>query len=144
MRRWTPPITAAYIAFIGFVLLSPSADLPSTVVLRLSDALQLIGAPVGMTVPYRLEFVLNALMVVPIVLIGSLHFDQITWRDWTAWTFVASAGVETFQGFLLAGRSASFIDVTANTSGALLGALCVSSIRVLQRLRTANEAQSAP
>ena len=144
MRRWGWIAVGSYSACIAVVLLMPSADLPSTVVERAADALGFVGAPEATTVPYRLEFLLNALMVVPIIAAGRLHFSGTSWRDWSAWTFVVAAGVEAFQGLLLPGRSATFVDVTANTTGAIVGALSVSAIGALRQGRTANEAQSAP
>ena len=66
MNRWWLLALSGYCLFIGIVVLNPSADLPSTVVLRTAELLGLGGAPDSMTDPYRLEFVLNALMIVPI------------------------------------------------------------------------------
>lgn len=123
MRRRIVLFLAGYSAFVAFVVLSPSSELPSTVVRLLASLLDLGGAPAQVTVPYRLEFVLNALMVVPITAAGSLLARASTWRDWAAWAFVVSGGVELVQAVLLPGRSASFVDVCANTAGGLLGGL---------------------
>lgn len=108
-----------------------------------AEALGLAGAPQGATAPHRVEFALNALIIVPIAAAGRVRFSGTSWRDWTAWTFVASAGIEAFQGLVLAGRSATFVDIAANTTGALAGVLAVSGIKVLRQVRAAHAAQSA-
>ncbi|NHC23869.1 hypothetical protein G6553_11880 [Nocardioides sp. IC4_145] len=43
--------------------------------------------------------------------------------------FVGSAGVELVQAFLLPARSATYVDIVANTAGGLLGAAAVAVLR---------------
>ena len=38
----------------------------------------------------RTEVVMNALIVAPLALLGSLVFPSSRWQDWTAWTFVGA------------------------------------------------------
>jgi hypothetical protein len=135
---------SGYCVFIAVVVLNPSADLPSAVVSRCGELLGLGGAPDVMTVPYRLEFALNALMIAPLAAACSIHRPGTSWRDCTAWGFVLSGGVELFQALFLPARSASFVDVCANTLGALMGAVAVSGTQALLQVRRANAAQSAP
>lgn len=144
MRDWLLGCTVLYGLFALSVLLAPSASLPIDVVSTVSTFLSQAGSPPLVSAPERVEFVLNAALVSPIAIAGMSRSGATTWRDWTAWAFVGSASIEAAQGLLLSGRSASVMDVAANTSGALLGALCVSSIRVLRRIHAADEAQSAP
>lgn len=120
---------AAYLLFLAFVLLNPSAEVPSSSVgflVRVGEALHL---PAMLVVPERVEFGANVLILVPLSLLGSVVLaTRLTWRDWTALGFVLSGCVELFQGLFLSGRQASFSDVVANTSGALLGALAFAAL----------------
>lgn len=144
MRRRIVLSLTGYCLFLAFVVLSPSSDVAWGAVRLVSTALETTGAPAGVTTPHRLEFALNALMVVPIAAGGLLLAPSSSWRDWTAWAFVVSGTVELLQGLLLPGRSATFSDVCANTLGALAGALIVSWRRLPRPTADAHEAQSAP
>lgn len=55
--------------------------------------------------------------------LGALVWRRTNWRDWTAYGFVISFGVEAVQALFLPHRSATFSDVVANTLGGLLGGL---------------------
>jgi VanZ family protein len=76
---------------------------------------------------------MNAAIVAPVSLLGSMAFPQVGWRAWTAYGFVAAVLIETIQGVLLPARSASFSDVVANTAGMLAGAVLFLAIRPMLR-----------
>lgn len=116
-------LLAAYLAFLAFVLLNPSADVPTSSVAWLSEMSTRLGVPAPLAEPSRVEFVANVLILMPLAFLGSALLPRPTWRDWTAYAFVLSGSVETVQALLFPARSATFKDVVANTSGALLGAV---------------------
>ena len=76
---------------------------------------------------------MNAAIVAPVSLLGSMAFPRVGWRAWTAYGFVAAVLIETIQGVLLPARSASFGDVVANTAGMLLGAVLFLGISPMLR-----------
>jgi hypothetical protein len=123
LRRRLLLLLLLYCAFVAAVVLLPTGVFPSAVVGWVADRAEAIGAPDQVLVGYRVEFALNALMIAPLSALGSLLWSSWTWRDWTALAFVASATVELTQGLLLPDRSATFVDVCANTAGALVGAV---------------------
>ena len=56
-----------------------------------------------------------------------------TWRDWTAYGFLFAGSVEVFQGLFLPERSATYVDVVANTLGALIGAVAAHVVHLMDR-----------
>ena len=114
---------AAYLACLAFVLLAPSADVPSSSVMWLADTGTRLGLPEPLVVPSRVEFIANVLVLMPVSFLGSVLLPRLDWRAWTAYGFVLSGTVEMAQALLLPARSATFKDVVANTSGALVGAV---------------------
>ena len=132
VRRRLVALLALYCTFIAVTVLLPTGAFPSAVVTEVAERATAIGVPEQLVVGYRVEFALNALMVVPISAFGSLLWSSWGWRDWTAVAFVSSATVELVQGALLTDRSATFVDICANTAGALVGAVAA---RLVLRLR---------
>jgi glycopeptide antibiotics resistance protein len=127
-------LLSVYLVVLLVALLSPESGRQSGAVLQLQDLLSRIGVD-GPWVTYdRLEVVCNALIVVPVALLGSLIRPAWTWRDWTALAFVGALAVETVQGLLLPDRQAAFSDVVANTAGALAGALLFRLVRPMLRI----------
>ena len=124
---------ACYMAVLLFALLTPSAGVPSASVGWLADVMRRLGAPEVVLVPERVEFVANVLILVPATALGALRWRSLTWRDWTAYGFVFSGWVELLQGLFLDERSATHVDVVANTLGALGGAALVTSVARLRR-----------
>jgi hypothetical protein len=122
-RRAALLILAAYLVFLAFVLLNPSADVPSSSVAWLSQVGTRAGLPAPLVEPSRVEFICNVLILMPLSLLGSVLLPRLDWRDWTAYGFVLSGTVEMLQAVLLPDRSATFSDVVANTSGILMGAV---------------------
>lgn len=116
-------LLGAWVALLVVTLLGPSAAGPSWLVRSVADAAGAIGVPAVLT--DQTEFALNVVAFVPVSLLGSLLWPGPTWRDWTAYGFVASFGVEAFQAVFLSARSATHVDVVSNTLGALVGAVLV-------------------
>jgi glycopeptide antibiotics resistance protein len=86
-------------------------------------ALTHAGVPPQVTQLGRVEFLLNALMVVPVPLLGTLLWRRWSWQHWTSFGFIASCGVELFQALFLPDRSAQNADVVSNTLGAFAGSV---------------------
>ena len=124
----------AYLAALAGVLMQYDAAVAITVVTGTEDWLASIGAPAAMTASGRVQFVLNAAMIVPPVCLASLLLPRHPWANWVVYGFLASCAVELVQGLYLPPRSAEFADVVANTLGALGGALLARLlIRLLER-----------
>lgn len=133
-RRLVAQTLAVYCVLLAFVLLVPYGQVPSSGAGFFADRAADLGAPDWIVEPYRFEFLANALILMPVSALGSLIWPSTTWRDWTAYAFLTAGAVECAQALLLPDRTASFVDVVANTLGGLLGAVLVA---VLSRRRTA-------
>ena len=111
-----------YALFLLLALLAPTSTVQAGLV---NDAL--LGfrevLPARWVTFARVEIVMNALIVAPVSLLGSLAWSQVRWQDWVAYGFLGAVSVELFQGLLLPERQASFSDIVANAAGALLGAV---------------------
>ena len=122
-----------YLAILAVVLLSPSAALPSSLVGLLADAGEGAHLPAALVLPERVELVANTLVVVPATAVAAWLWPEHRWTTWTAYGFVAALGVEAVQALLLADRSATYVDVVANTLGALLGSVAAHLFHGYQR-----------
>jgi hypothetical protein len=127
-RRNARRALAAYSVLLAFILLGPSV-VPSTVVRLLTDLAQGAGVPAGIASGGRVEFVTNAVMLMPVSALGLVVWPRTNWRDWTACAFVIAAVAELVQAVLLSGRSATFVDIVANTLGGAAGAALVGVLR---------------
>jgi len=121
---------------VAAALLQTTGRLPSTVIKVTSDWLWAVGAPPMIAHIDHVQFILNALMFTPLVVLGAVLVPRVRWSEWVVLAFVISGAVELFQGFVLPSRYAEFADVVANTLGALLGALLVQAVRLVRRKRT--------
>ncbi len=115
-----------YAVVLGIILLNPSAALPAGGVSFVSEAADWIGLPAWLVAGHRVEFAMNVGVMVPLAVLGMLAWSSLGWRDWTAYGFVISLSVEAVQAVALAARSATYVDVVANTAGTMIGALAVS------------------
>jgi VanZ like family len=136
-RRQLALALALYGVFLALVLLAPTSGPQSTSAGWVADLVIGAGVPERMATAIRVEFVLNAIILMPVSALGSLLWPRTTWRDWTAYAFVIAGSVELFQGLFLPARSATFVDVVANTLGGLGGAGVVAAWREISRRRTA-------
>ena len=128
VRRWEVIGLLVYCALLGVALLAPTSSTQSSMASWLAD--------VGLS-QTQAEFVCNILIIAPVSAIGSILWSRTTWLTWTALAFVGACAVEITQGALLPHRTASYVDVVANTLGGLLGALAVLAWRRVSRRRTA-------
>jgi hypothetical protein len=131
LRRVIAMLLAAWVVVLAATLLAPSATGPTWLIESVSAVGKAIGVPAALTVPERIEFVLNAAAFAPVSLLGTLLWPWWTWRDWTAVGFVASFSVEGFQAVFLSARSATYVDVVSNTAGALGGAVIALALSPL-------------
>jgi hypothetical protein len=128
-RRAAATFLGLYLLGLAFVLLNPSAEVPSESVGLVADLGRDLRLPEALLVPARVEFVANALVIVPATATTAWLWPARSWTTWTAYGFVGALGVEVVQAVLLPDRSATFVDVVANTLGALLGAVAVQFFR---------------
>lgn len=124
---------AAYLLGLMFMLLVPWGDVPSWSLDHLARVAAHLGAPDVLLGPTRVEFGANVLVIVPVVVAAAWLLPRVRWSEWTAYGFIASLGVEAVQALVLSGRLATFSDVVANTTGALIGAVIGSALH--QRFR---------
>jgi glycopeptide antibiotics resistance protein len=125
LRRYARIILAVYSVLLLVALIAPTSDTQSGMVFWLGHVLWKIGAPKAVWQFSHLEVVMNALIIAPVSFFGSLVKPRWTWRDWTAYAFLAASAVELVQALLLPQRVAQFSDVVANAGGALVGAVVV-------------------
>lgn len=135
LRRSAAVLLGVYVVLLLVALFSPSNSQQSGMVVWLSHVLAHLDVPWRYRTFDRLEVVMNVLIIAPVTFLGSILRPSYSWRDWTALGFVLSGLVELAQGLLLSGRQASFSDVVANTSGALLGALVFLALSSRRRRR---------
>jgi hypothetical protein len=121
----------AYVAALAIILLGPSPTPGAESVDFAYRVATRLGVSPDLATTVRLEVALNVVLMAPLPAIGSLIWTSLSWRDWTAYAFFFSLAAETWQGVAFATRSATYSDVVANTTGALLGALLVAGLRAV-------------
>src|SRR5689334_22437280 len=112
-----------YASLAAVVLLSTHSTVATEVIAHTKASLTAQGAPDWMTYGARVEIALNAALFAPLALLASIALPRHPWGNWVAYAFSGSSAVEVFQAFALEPRSAQYVDVVANTLGALIGAL---------------------
>lgn len=133
--RLARPLLVVYGALLAWALLWPTSTVQNELVVRLVELVNRMHPPAGLVTYERGEVVMNALIIVPAGLLGSMVFPRVTWQAWTAYGFLAAVAVELFQGLVLSGRHAAYSDVVANTAGILIGAVLYLAIRPMLRHR---------
>ena len=91
-RRLMLGLLLGYSLFLAFVLLTPTSDVPSAGVARLTDLALRWGLP--HVTPVRVEFLCNVVLLVPFAVLGSLALPRWSWQDWTAWGFLLAGAVD--------------------------------------------------
>lgn len=123
MRGGARVAFVAYALALGVVLLNPSAYLGGSAVTFVAEHAELVGLPDWLVQWGRLEFLMNVAVLMPLSVLGMRAWPATQWVHWTSYGFVISALVEGVQAVAYAGRSATYVDIVANTAGALSGAL---------------------
>ena len=116
-------VTLAYLAFVGWVTLTPAADAPtqSALVLRLVARLQ--GYPhLGWLTFDRAEYLANVAMFLPVGMFLLLLFGSRLWWLALALAIGLTSSIETVQR-VIPGRVSDERDIAANTLGAAVGIL---------------------
>lgn len=124
-RRGLQLALVVYSVLLAIALLAPTSGTQSGMASWVSDLGAWVGFSPETANQARAEFLCNAAILAPVSALGSLIWPRTTWRDWTAYAFAIAVLVELIQGLLLPGRTASDVDIVANTLGGLLGALAV-------------------
>ncbi|MFP7761494.1 VanZ family protein [Marisediminicola sp. LYQ85] len=75
----------------------------------------------------RVEFLANVAMFIPLGALGVLSFPQVSWWFAPIVALGVSMSIELVQFMLLAERFASYADVGANVSGAIIGSAVAAS-----------------
>jgi len=114
---------ALWVAAAAVVLLEPSPAIATGTVHRTADLMAHAGLPAAICDPAHVEALLNAGMFLPPAALALLGWRTLRWADVAVFGFVGSFAVELTQALFFDARSAQAIDVVANTSGALAGAL---------------------
>jgi VanZ family protein len=114
-------VTFAYIGFVGLVTLTPEtrAPIPLGLVARVLDALHRRGYLETLTL-YRLEFLANIAMFVPVGVFLLLLVGAERWWAAVFLPFFMTAFIETAQRGI-PGRVSDPRDVLANTVGGIAG-----------------------
>ena len=121
-------LMVAYLLTVAWIVFWPSADPATASVSWMTDVLGSFGAPAWVSGAI-VEFLANVALFVPLSFLGSLLIPDWRWQRWLLLGFCASAAIELGQLAVLPDRSATMVDVTANTLGALLGASLVLPLR---------------
>ena len=111
-----------YAVLLAVVLFSPTSTVQSALVGDLVQVLRFALSDRVVTFS-RAEVAMNAVIIAPLSFLGTQAYRQLRWQDWVAYGFLGATLVEVVQGVLLPARQASFSDIVANATGALLGAV---------------------
>ena len=122
-----------YALLAAAVLLSTHSTVATEVIALTKASLIAHGAPDWMTYGARVELALNAALFTPLAFLASITHPRHPWGNWVAYAFTGSGAVEVFQAFVLEPRSAQYVDVVANTLGALIGALVALPLTMSMR-----------
>jgi glycopeptide antibiotics resistance protein len=121
-----------YAAGAGIVVLSPNSHVASVSVDWVTARMVWLFGSFLVT-PWRVEFISNAILFMPLTLLGTFLVRSWSWVTWTVVGFVGSLSIEILQYGFLSARSAQVADVVSNTLGAFLGAWLGSRLRSRMR-----------
>ena len=137
-------VTLAYLAFVGWVTLTPESDAPtqSDLVLRVLARLQGYDRLSWLTYD-RAEYLANVALFIPVGMFLLLLFGTRFWWLAVAAALVLTSLIETAQR-AIPGRVSDERDIAANTMGAVLGVavgLVLTLPATLRRWRDEDERQ---
>ena len=128
-------VTFAYMGFVGMVTLTPEtrAPIPIGLVVRVLDAFHRRGYLETLTV-YRVEFLANIAMFVPIGVFLLLLVGAERWWIALLLPFFLTAFIETAQRSI-PGRVSDPRDILANTLGGIAGVFLAMILTLPSTLR---------
>jgi len=113
--------TLAYLAFVGWLTLTPAADAPTRSALALRVLARLQEYPhLGWLTFDRAEYLANVAMFLPLGLFLLLLFGSRLWWLALAVAIALTSSIETVQR-VIPGRVSDERDIAANTLGAAVG-----------------------
>ena len=126
--RWQPTrrlatwALAVYAIAMLFIVFQPLPILATGWVTVGHDLLMRVGAPPWTTAGV-VEWIWNVAMFVPLTLLGTFVAPRVNVPQWVSAGFLTCLLIEVVQLLVLPDRSASLVDISANTLGAFVGAL---------------------
>jgi hypothetical protein len=133
-RRLLQGLLALECLGIAWLVLSPTAETPIGVVYGVSNHLARLGMPTWARDTGLIEFVLNVLLFIPLAALCALLWTRPKVWVWIVGGLLLSSSLEWLQQEFLSSRSASSLDIIANTIGAAVGAGVVCSTRWLHQV----------
>ena len=121
--RFARVALVVYLLLVGLVVFQSEPQLAVGSVVHLDAWLVRLGAPESLVNEYRVEFLLNTVLFMPLAFLGMQVWPRVRWSEWVVVAFAGSVGIEMAQALFLDARSAQFADVVSNTLGGLLGAV---------------------
>lgn len=134
-HRVAVALAVAYLIGLAYMVFWPSpVDRPIDGTLEAAiHWLQRHGVPPWLVNYGTVEFSSNILMFVPFGIMAALRLPAKYWWAAVAAAALASGAIELSQALFLPHRTASLMDVLANTTGGALGAVAVAAGRVAFR-----------
>ena len=127
-RRVAAGLAVVYAGCAAFIVFWPSSTPSSDSVNVMTEGLYGLGFPDWIS-RSMVEFAANIALFVPLSLLGSVLLDRWGWKFWLLAGLAASGAIELGQLLFLGGRSATVVDVVANTLGAVAGAVVAGALR---------------
>ncbi|WP_345764878.1 VanZ family protein [Diaminobutyricibacter sp. McL0608] len=121
--------TAAYVAFVGWVTLTPQPAIPDPNSFEQQLIRLILASPLFHWLGYsHLEFTANIGMFIPVGVLLALLLPPRRWWVAVLIGFGMTVTIETAQLFI-PGRFSDLRDIVANTAGAAIGVAVVRVIR---------------
>jgi glycopeptide antibiotics resistance protein len=119
MRRALVAAYAIYLAAAAYLVFWPQPDTPAGAVRDVLSALESAG--ITFVSGLMIEFALNLVLFVPMTLLGVLIWPRTNPLQWLVTGLAATFLIEFVQYAALPDRSATLVDIVANSLGALIG-----------------------
>lgn len=122
-------LTVAYLAFVGWVTLTPQPAVPDPNSFTQQIIRAILASPLFHWLGYsRLEFTANVVMFIPVGVLLALLLPPRRWWVAVLIGLGMTVAIETAQLFI-PGRVSDVRDIVANTAGAAIGVAVVRVIR---------------